>query len=258
MNTIYGTYFYTTTDYRLDYVQQLNKIERRLSNREEDEHDPAYKIVNDFYYYQMLPLMEYNSGTSNFKSPVLTPHTHLFNTVYKKYLVVSCVSLIEKFITRRIREYINEQRLDVSKFKTPTSYEKMLKKYPDKQFTKGKSVVIQHDFTNVDAINNVAGCALDQDERFKEIGMDFFTAVRELDWYDPYKYIKGIRGVKPLTENWDNFMNMFALRHRIIHEFDQKPISVYTVANMCDSTMNFLDATDFIFMMKHREDISDR
>ena len=53
-------------------------------------------------------------------------------------------------------------------------------------------------------------------------------------------------------------MNMFALRHRIIHEFDQKPISVYTVENMCDSTMNFLDATDFIFMMKHREDILDR
>jgi hypothetical protein len=161
----------------------LNKIERRLSNREGDEHGPAYKIVNDFYYYQMLPLMESINGTGNFKSPVLTPHTLLFNTVYKKYLVVSCVSLIEKFITRRIREYINEQRLDVSKFKT-TSYEKMLKKYPDKQFTKGQSVVIQHDFTNVDAIKNVAGCALDQDERFKENGMDFFTAVKKLDWYE--------------------------------------------------------------------------
>ena len=53
-------------------------------------------------------------------------------------------------------------------------------------------------------------------------------------------------------------MALFELRHRIVHEFDESPISVYTVANMCDSTMNFLDATDFIFMMKHREDILKR
>lgn len=236
----------------------MNKLERRLSNREDDENDPEYAIVKRFYYNQMRPLMEYINGTSNFKSPILTPHTNLVNTVYKKYLIVSCVSLIEKYITRRIRGYINEQKLDVSKFTTDLTYEKMLKKYPDKQFTKGQSVVAQHDFTSLYVINNVAGCALNQDERFKEIGLDFFTAVKKLDWYDPYMYIKGIRGVKPLTENWDNFMNMFDLRHRIIHEFDQNPISVSTVANMCDSTMNFLDATDYIFMMQYREDVLDR
>jgi hypothetical protein len=59
--------------------------------------------------------------------------------------------------------------------------------------------------------------------------------------------------VKPLTENWSNFMNMFALRHKIIHEMNDRTISVGRIAGMCDSTMNFIDAADFIFMIKLRD-----
>ena len=138
----------------------------------------------------------------------------------------------------------------------------MLIDYPD--MTKGQCVVVQNDFTNPYNINKIATFVLKQDKKFNNINMDFFNAVKKIDWYDPYKYVKGfdnaeiIEAVKPLTENWDNFVDMFELRHKIIHEMNDDFIPIGKLASMCDSTMNFIDAADFIFMMEHRKDVLER
>lgn len=233
----------------------MTKIERRLKHTEQRIRSHAWSIAARFYYTQMMPLLLFINNTPNLKSSIFYPF-QLFNKTFKKYLVISCVGLIEKYMTLQIRKYIDDQRFDISTFKLNIKYEKMLVRYPS--ITKGQYLVVQIDFTNKDAINKIATSVLKQDRHFDAIGMDFFTAVKKIDWYDPYKYIKGIEGVKPLTEGWQNFMNMFELRHKIVHEMNDTSISISKIAGMCDSTMNFLDATDFIFMIRHREAVLDR
>jgi hypothetical protein len=191
----------------------------------------------------MLPLLNYTGNP-------------LFKKTFKKYLIISCVGLNDWYMTQQIRKYVNEQEIDVSKLGLNTKYEKMLLDHP--KITKGQCVVAQYDFTNSFNINKMATLVLRQDNKFDNLNMDFFDAVKKIDWYDPYVYIKGFEGVKPLTENWDNFVNMFELRHKIIHEMNEDIIPLSKLASMCDSTMNFIDAADFILSLEHRESVLER
>jgi len=85
--------------------------------------------------------------------------------------------------------------------------------------------------------------------------MDFFDAVKKIDWFDPYKYVKGARAI---FYNWNNFLNMFELRNKIIHEIEFNKLSYSKIASICDNTMNFLDATVFIFEPQFRTSVIDR
>ncbi len=233
----------------------MSKIANRLEHTKKNNLRHAWSIANRFYDTQMIPLLQYIINTTTLSLPL----SDLYSKTFKKYLVISCVGLIDKFMTLKIRTFIDEQDIDISKFNLRLDYEKMLKKYveyPDA--TKGQCVVVQQDFTNADIINKIATLVLKQNSQFQEVGMDFFDAVKKIDWYDPYKYVKGIEGVKPLSESWDNFMRMFKLRNNIVHEMNDNPIPVDRLACMCDSTMNFIDATDFIFGIEYREDVLER
>ena len=189
----------------------------------------------------MMPLLYYTDSTG-------ISLVQLFNNTFKKYLITSCVSLIDYYITLKLSKYIDEENINITTFGLKRKYEKMLLDYPN--MTRGQFVIAQNDFTNSHNINKIATLVLKQDKEFNNINMDFFDAVKKIDWYDPY--IKGfdnaeiIEAVKPLTENWDNFIDMFELRHKIIHEMNEAFIPIGKLASMCDSTMNFIDAADFI------------
>jgi hypothetical protein len=126
----------------------------------------------------MLPLLDYIKNKNS-------QGNDLFIKTFEKYLVISCVSLLEKYITLEIRRDIEEQEINISSFKLRTPHEKMQIKYPD--ITMGECVVIQSDFTNPNVINDISNHVLKQDEQFRSLNMDFFDAVKKIDWYDPYK-----------------------------------------------------------------------
>ena len=211
--------------------------------------------ANRFYYTEMMPLLYYIDSTG-------ISLVQLFNNTFKKYLITSCVGLIDYYITLKISKYIDEENINIATFGLKRKYEKVLLEYPN--MTRGQFVIAQNDFTNSHNINKIATLVLRQDKEFNNINTDFFDAVKKIDWYDPYKYIKGfdnaeiIEAVKPLTENWDNFLYMFELRHKIIHEMNEDYIPIGKLASMCDSTMNFLDAADFILNIDHRKDVLKR
>ena len=222
-----------------------------------NENNPreVWPRANRFYYTEMMPLLYYIDATG-------ISLVQLFNNVFKKYLITSCVGLIDYYVTLKISKYIDEENINIVMLGLNRKYEKMLLDYPN--MTRGQCVVVQNDFTNSYNINKIATLVLRQDKEFNNINMDFFDAVKKIDWYDPYKYIKGIdnaeivEAVKPLTENWDNFIDMFELRHKIIHEMNEDFIPLNKLASLCDSTMNFIDAADFILSQEHRKDVLKR
>lgn len=233
-----------------------SKIDKRFKFTEQNRNPrEVWPRANRFYYTEMMPLLYYIDSTG-------ISLVQLFNNTFKKYLITSCVGLIDYYITLKISKYIDEENINIATLGLKRKYEKMLIDYPD--MTRGECVVVQNDFTNSHNINKIATLVLRQDKEFNNINMDFFDAVKKIDWYDPYKYIKGfdnaeiIEAVKPLTENWDNFVNMFELRHKIIHEMNEDFIPIGKLAAMCDSTMNFIDAADFIFSQKNRKDVLQR
>lgn len=180
----------------------MTKFQNRITFT--NEHNPRYvwPRANRFYKTEVLPLLRYI---------ISNQETRLSNNTFKKYLIISCVSLIEYYLTLQIRKYVDEQDIDL--FKLDAKYRKKLTKRPD--ITKGQSIIGQTDFTSTYNINEIAASILKQDINFNNLNMDFFDAVKKIDWYDPYKYVKGfdnaeiIEAVKPLTENWDNFIDMF-------------------------------------------------
>lgn len=234
----------------------MTKIDKRIKFTEQNKNPrEVWPRANRFYYTEMMPLLYYIDATG-------TSLVQLFNNTFKKYLITSCVGLIDYYITLKISKYIDEENINIATLGLNRKYEKMLLDYPN--MTRGQCVVVQNDFTNSYIINKIATLVLRQDKEFNNINMDFFDAVKKIDWYDPYKYIKGIdnaeivEAVKPLTENWDNFIDMFELRHKIIHEMNEDFIPIGKLASICDSTMNFIDAADFILSLDHRKDVLKR
>jgi hypothetical protein len=234
----------------------MTKIDKRIKFTEQNKNPrEVWPRANRFYYTEMMPLLYYIDATG-------ISLVQLFNNTFKKYLITSCVGLIDYYITLKISKYIDEENINIATLGLNRKYEKMLLDYPN--MTRGQCVVVQNDFTNSYNINKIATLVLRQDKEFNNINMDFFDAVKKIDWYDPYKYIKGIdnaeivEAVKPLTENWDNFIDMFELRHKIIHEMNEDFIPIGKLASICDSTMNFIDAADFILSLDHRKDVLKR
>ena len=198
----------------------------------------------------MIPLLKYIERVKNNEAKF---ESVLYGKTFEKYLVISCVSLIDKFMALQIRKAIDQQDIDISSIDSRSSFENMSKKYPG--ITKGECVSAQSDFTNPEVVNNIGTSLLKQDTRFEQLNMDFFYAVRKIDWYDPYKYVKGARTI---FHNWKKFLEMFKLRKEIVHEMKYERQPYHGVASMCDNTMNFLDATAFIFLPHSRERVISR
>jgi hypothetical protein len=160
---------------------------------------------------------------------------------------------LEKIMALQVRNTIDRENIDISLINLRTSYQKMVKKHPG--MTKGEFVSIHSEFSNSDVINSIATYLLKDDQQFSQLKIDFFDSVKKIDWFDPYKYVKG---AKAIFYDWNNFLKTFELRRKIIHEMEFKKLSYHRIATICDNTMNFLDATVFIFEPQFRDSVIDR
>jgi hypothetical protein len=57
-----------------------------------------------------------------------------------------------------------------------------------------------------------------------------------------------------MSINWNRFIEMFELRHRIVHNMREVDLSDITLTSNCDNTINFLEAAIFIVDPMHRTD----
>ena len=90
------------------------------------------------------------------------------------------------------------------------------------------------------------------DLKFKALGIDFFSAIKKLDWYDPLKIFEVAR---PMQENWDNFKNIFFLRNEIVHHMVDANLSLDEILSLCDNTLNMMDAASYITMLSQMDTI---
>jgi hypothetical protein len=72
--------------------------------------------------------------------------------------------------------------------------------------SKGKYVALSRGFANPNSINTLFTALLNLDNDFSKLNMDFFDAIKKIDWYNPFKHVKGRR---PMSVNWRRFMEMF-------------------------------------------------
>jgi hypothetical protein len=120
-------------------------------------------VARRFYFDQMLPILKF------IENPRQVPE--LQKVVLERYLLVCCVSLIEKFMAIKIKKAIDEEDIDISSFDSRNSYEELIMKYP--KMTKGHCVVIQKDFTSGFIIDKIATRVLKSDTRFSALDMNF-------------------------------------------------------------------------------------
>lgn len=225
-----------------------NKFDESLKNLRNYHPNSEWRFVRQFYLDQMLPIIKFlkdNDGET------IQPND-LYKIAFEKYLIISCVSLIEFFMKRKIRKAVDTQNLDPSIFNLSKVYTKMKRQNPT--ITKGECVAINLGFTNAININDNATIILNSDPKFKALNLDFMTAIKKIDRFDPLKYIKGLR-VRAISYNFNNFKLMFKMRKEIVHEMKYQKISLNKLGGFCDNTMNFLDAADFIFKISSRDDV---
>ena len=147
----------------------MTKIFKRIKFTEQNKNPrEVWPRANRFYYTEMMPLLYYTDSTG-------ISLVQLFNNTFKKYLITSCVGLIDYYITLKLSKYIDEENINITTFGLKRKYEKMLLDYPN--MTRGQFVIAQNDFTNSHNINKIATLVLKQDKEFNNINMDFFDAV---------------------------------------------------------------------------------
>jgi hypothetical protein len=201
---------------------------------------PEWHIAERFYKREMMPVLNYAFDEGLQGS---------FNMSLRKYLIISCVSLIEDFLSHLILRVIDQNNMAISTIigkSNESEAEDTVKKFSGKigkTVTKGEYVGSCYNFANPQIINDLFSRLPNLDTNLSRLNMDFFEAVKKVDWYKPYKYVKGRR---PLYRNWKRFMEMFELRNQIVHNMKEVELSKTILSSNCDNTMNFLEAAIFI------------
>lgn len=193
--------------------------------------------------------MEYISGAEP-EDPI--------KTSLRKYLIISSVSLVEDILSLLTVRVIDQNKLPIASIigaPNETEANKWMIKFGKERgitLTNGLYVALRYGFANPDTIDKLFTEILKLDNGFRKLNMTFFDAVRKIDWYNPYKYFKGSR---PMTVNWNRFMDMFELRHKIVHNVKDVDLSNTILTSNCDNVVNFLEAAIFIVDPVFRKDV---
>ena len=113
-------------------------------------------------------------------------------------------------------------------------------------------LALSNSFSNPDTIDDLFTEILKLDNDFHKLNLTFFDAVKKIDRYSPYKHFEGRR---PMSVNWNRFIDMFELRHRIVHNLKHVDLSNTILTSNCDNTVSFLEAAEFIFDPKFKMDV---
>jgi hypothetical protein len=163
--------------------------------------------------------------------------------VLKKYLIITCVSLIDEVLTRLARRTIEEKNIRISAFKSQIS-----KQFSQNQGTVGEIVAASFNLSKPEGIDSLFSSILRSDVRFRSLDMSFLRAVQKFDWYDPFREFRELR-TKHLYKNWKDFMRLLEIRNETIHGMANVSLSKTRVFSFCDNTLSFLEAAIAICFM---------
>ena len=188
---------------------------------------PEWPIAEDFLKNEMKPIIKY----IKYNNP-----DGIIKDALRKYLIISCVSLIEEFLLRLFRRTIDENKIDISIFET-----RIRSTFDKKKTTVGEHVSAEHYFGTPEVIDSAFSKLLKSNKYFHALNMSFLETVKKQDWYNPYRFLKKIR-TEHLYKNWDNFIKMFDVRNNIIHGMPKTKLSDNKTFAFCDNTLSFLEA----------------
>ena len=107
-------------------------------------------------------------------------------------------------------------------------------------------------FQNIDTINDVFSNILKNDTTFDKLGIDCIDAVKKIEWYNPYKNIKGTRA---LDKNWNTFIKIFKTRQILITEMTKLKFTDIQIFSFCDNSINFLESMIFLCIKDYRNEV---
>jgi hypothetical protein len=206
--------------------------------------DYAWRRGKDFFVREIEPIVEVLQSKKLGES---------HETWLKNYLVIRLVSIMEDFFKTLVKGTVDRYNLQLSLlYEGEVSMrlgilDEMLKRRNNKLIlTRGQIVANEFNFANYEVINTKFTALLNSKEKFGELGIDFFSAIKKLEWYDPLEIFKG---AKPMNENWDNFEKIFFVTNEIVHHMIDVNLSRDEIISLCDNTLNVMDAASFICML---------
>lgn len=182
-----------------------------------------WQLASHAFNTQMVPILQaLESGQGKEKlEPVL-----------KNYLVINMVSTVETVLWNLAVYNIDKHNPDVSRVLKGdiTIPVEALEKIAKGRVTKGKIVAANFNFANPH----------DMDEFFTNLlKLRFFETIKVMDKEDPFNWIERARS---LDVNWDNFIEMFELRNRVVHDREMVKLSPSQLGSLVNCTMNLLEA----------------
>jgi hypothetical protein len=207
---------------------------------------PAWRRAKGSFDRDIEPIV------NQLKNAELDEHQKIW---LENYLIIRLVSIMENFFRDLIQQRVDEYNLSLNLFFqghitiAVGRFNEMLGK---KNITRGTIVANEFNFANYKEINDKFTDLLKSDEKFEKLGMDFFSAVKKIDWYDPYRIFKG---AKSMNKNWDNFQKVFDIRNDIVHNMADANLSISQIASMSDNALNVMDAASYISMLSEMDRI---
>jgi hypothetical protein len=161
----------------------------------------------------------------------------------RKFLVIISVSIAEDFLMRLLAKTIDDNHADISIFGSDKA-----RSFSPGKLSKGQHIAREYNFASPDVIDNTFSKLLKTNDRFNALKMNFLDAVKKADWYDPVIEYKEYT-TKHLHKNWNNFLDMFEKRNKLVHGMSQIRLSNSMVATFCDNIVTFLDTAISVCLM---------
>jgi hypothetical protein len=174
------------------------------------------------------------------------------------YLIIRLVSIMEYFFRNLIHQRIDEYNISLDKFldghvMIPVGrFDEMLGMRNKLILTRGQVVANEFNFANYKEINKIFTAFLKSNEKFDKLGIDFFSAVKKIDWHDPLRIFEG---AVSMNKNWDNFQKLFDVRNNIVHDMADANLSAHQIASISDNALNVMDAASYITMLSEIDEI---
>lgn len=200
---------------------------------------PVWRYTISYFQNEIHPILE-KLYDNNFDQRI--------KKSLRKYLIIALVTIVEQYFINEARRVVDEYDMDIStvlrgRISIPISdFDKMKKQGI---LTKGNIVASSFNFADPHEIDDVFSQLLNF--RFK-----FFEVIQKVDRSNRARYV--FRG-RSIDINYKKFMEVFRLRHAIVHEMKDVELSNWQLVSLWDNTMNILDAAYMIVMPDSRKNI---